>query len=300
MAKRHEQLEVIGSHDWSDLLEKGGHRLYNRIIFKNIEPCTDLMSRGLRFESPIMEWAAELNGWEFQPLDTKYFTIKAGGREITCRSTADFIVNHKENPEVKTIVDVKCHDGGQRGQYGAEFSDVCPYYIWIQAQAHCHAYDVNQVALVAQFLGWGSKEIRPEVFYVERDREFFELAMHEMTRFHVEHIWPEILPEPDDSDDCSYLLKNIPASEGEKTPSKRIARTVGAFHRQATRIRSAEKKNQNRKNKIRHYMGESTKMICSGVGPSGSDLVITWAEDKRGRRSLRTKEKTQALKRETA
>ena len=289
MAKRHDDLEVIGSHDFGDLLERGGHRLYNRVIFKDRGVTTDLMTRGLRFEAPIMEWAADLNGWEYEPVDTKYFSIAAGDKEIRCRSTADFLVHHKSNPDVTTVVDVKCHDGSQRKHYGAEFSDVCPYYIWIQAQVHCHAYDVERIRLVPQFFGWGAEKIRPEVFYVDRDRKFFDLAMKAMIRFHVEHIWPEVLPEPDDSDDCSTLMKNIPVGEEEKQASKKMAKTVGAMVRQAPRITLAEKKNVGRKNKIRHYMNGATKMRCDGVGPGGADVMVSCKENKHGTRTLRTK-----------
>ena len=179
-----DRLERPGSSMVYDIVVTGGQEAYEKLVLKIPTIVNDYMERGLRFELPSMQWAADDNGWEF----TKAETIRWEQDGVPYRDTPDFwiVVNGK-----KIMVEVKTHNQWLREQYGEEYSEDVPDRVFVQCQMHCEAWDTEECRVVASFGGE-----KPEVFFVYRDRTVWKNIHKACVAFWHDHVLTKIPPPP--------------------------------------------------------------------------------------------------------
>ena len=179
-----DRLERPGSSMVYDIVVTGGQEAYEKLVLKIPTIVNDYMERGLRFELPSMQWAADDNGWEF----TKAETIRWEQDGVPYRDTPDFWI---ESMGRKILVEVKTHNQWIREQYGDEHSEDVPDRVFVQCQMHCEAWDTEECRVVASFGGE-----KPEVFFVYRDRTAWKNIHKACVAFWHDHVLTKIPPPP--------------------------------------------------------------------------------------------------------
>jgi len=179
-----DRLERIGSSMIYDIVSNGGQEAYEKLALKIPTIVNDYMERGLRFELPVMQWAADDNGWTF----TKAETVRWEEDGVPYRDTPDFWI---ESNGKKILAEVKTHNQWIREQYGAEYSEDVPDRVFCQAQFHCAANDVDECRVIPSFGGE-----KPEVFFVYRDRAVWKNIHKACVAFWHDHVLTKIPPPP--------------------------------------------------------------------------------------------------------
>jgi len=152
-----DRLERIGSSMIYDIVSNGGQEAYEKLALKIPTIVNDYMERGLRFELPVMQWAADDNGWTF----TKAETVRWEEDGVPYRDTPDFWI---ESNGKKILAEVKTHNQ------------------WIHTE---------ECRVVASFGGE-----KPEVFFVKRDRTVWKNIHKACVAFWHDHVLTKIPPPP--------------------------------------------------------------------------------------------------------
>jgi|TARA_Y100000310_G_scaffold10507_1_gene11188 predicted phage-related endonuclease len=194
---------------------EGGYEAYKSLVLKERVKVNDPMERGLRFEEPIMQWAADNNGWTFRKIDT----VRWEQDGVPYRDTADFIGLNVDGEEF--LCEVKSHSTWMEKEYGEEFGSQVPDRIAVQCQMHCEANNKDSCRVIAFF---GVK--RPQIYTVYRDAEMWALIHEKCKQFWQNHVVPKEMPPVDGSEICAGLLSRIAQSDdlvvvgGEKDQAK--------------------------------------------------------------------------------
>lgn len=254
MSETNDRLERIGSSMIHNICFEGGYNSYEKLVLKKPTPVNDPMERGLRFELPIMQWAADVNGWTFRKTDTKRWE-KDG---VPYRDTPDFWGRSKDSDD-EFICEVKSHSSWIEDEYGEEYGSQVPERVAIQAQMHCEANHRDHCRVIAFF---GST--RPRVYLVDRDPELWGMIEQKCAKFWHDHVIPKVIPAVNGSADCSKFLARIEQAndkliEAEATDIELDAR-LQDVEAQLT-IWTAEKK------KIQNHFRERISENLGVVGP---------------------------------
>ena len=193
-----DRLERIGSSMIYGIVAHGGHDAFEKLVLKIPTPMNQYMERGIRFELPVMQWAADDNGWVFEKAET----VRWEKDGVPYRDTPDFIIM---SGSTKILAEVKTHSPWIREQYGEEYSSDVPDRVYCQCQFHMLATDINECRVIASFGGE-----KPEVFIVQRDRVAGKNIHKACTEFWGKHVKTKIPPEPNDTEDSTSLLNRTP------------------------------------------------------------------------------------------
>ena len=253
-----DRLERIGSSMIYDIVANGGHEAYEKLVLKIPTPPNDYMERGVRLELPMMEWAADANGWEF----TKADTVRWEQDGVLYRDTPDFWIGD-------VLAEGKTHNMWIRDQYGDEFSDVVPDRVYCQAQFHMAANKAEECRVVASFGGE-----KPEVFIVRFDEKVWKGIHADCAKFWHQHVVPGIPPKANGSDASTNLLNQIPRVNEDfiEANDKDLEK-----HRQLETIKGEIKALTADKNELQNYFKER---IGESTGIQNGSLRYTWKANK--------------------
>ena len=257
-----DRLERIGSSMIYDIVANGGHEAFEKLVLKIPTTMNDLMERGVRFELPVMQWAADSNGWAFEPADT----LRWEQDGVPYRDTPDFWI--KTNGK-KILAEVKTHNMWIREQYGDEHSEDVPDRVFCQAQFHCAANDAEECRVIPSFGGE-----KPLVYVVRRDRTVWKNIHAACVKFWKEHVETKIPPPADGTDGCTNLLNRRVRNNDDMMEA--LTEDVAKHYRLAE-VKAGIKGLTAEKNEISNYFKER---IGENLGIQNDAIRYTWKKNK--------------------
>jgi len=242
---------LLGISPWG-----GPHRLWRKKLKLEKDEHTSVMRRGVYLERAILDWYSDEHGVELSYPGT---------------------IRHPDYPWVVDTVDaivvgVRCVEAKTRHKdWGGEV----PLYYQAQCQWHmgCHDLDLCDVPVDT---GWDF-----ETLTVERDRELFEKMVEIARVFWINHIETKI-PPPLDQDAATSKWLN--ANVRQNTDRIRVATNDEvALLMQYRNLKLAQKEIAEFEVRIKEAIGND-----DGLNIDGTDAVVTWRENAKGKRILRS------------
>lgn len=198
-----DRLERIGSGMAYNIVAEGGHEAYEKLVLKIPTEMNDFMERGLRLELPMMEWAADDNGWTFTKADTDRWEEDG----VPYRDTPDFWIHTKG---ATLLGEVKTHNPFIRKDYGDEHTDVVPDRYYVQAQFHMRSPEARKRGITECRIPASFGGEKPEIFIVPYEPKAAESIHRLCVKFWKDHVETKTPPAPNATDACAVLLGRTP------------------------------------------------------------------------------------------
>ena len=257
-----DRLERIGSGMIYDIVAEGGHDAYEKLVLKIPTQLNDVMRRGMKLELPMMEWAAEDNGWSFRKAET----VRWEQDGVPYRDTPDFWI---QTNGTEILAEVKTHNMWMFEDYGDEFSGDVPDRVFCQAQFHCAANDTDECRVISSFGGE-----KPLVFIVQRDPVVWKNIHKACVAFWENHVKTKTPPPVDGSAECTSLLNRTPrANESLLEP---IASDIET-HKKLEKVKGQIKSLEAEKDELCNYFKDR---IGENLGIANDALRYTWKANK--------------------
>ena len=203
-----DRLDRIGSGMAYNIVAEGGHEAFEKLVLKIPTQMNDFMERGLRLELPMMQWAADDNGWKF----TKAETDRWEEDGVPYRDTPDFWIHTKETT---LLGEVKTHNMWIREQYGDEYTDAVPDRYYVQAQFHMRSPEARKRGITECRIPASFGGEKPEIFIVPYEPKAADNIHKLCVKFWKEHVETRTPPAPNASDACAALLNRTPRTSDD-------------------------------------------------------------------------------------
>ena len=209
-----DRLERIGSGMAYNIVAEGGHEAFEKLVLKIPTQMNDFMERGLRLELPMMEWAADDNGWKFTKADTARWEEDG----VPYRDTPDFWIHTKG---ATILGEVKTHNPYIRKDYGDEYTDAVPDRYYVQAQFHMRSPEARKRGITECRIPASFGGEKPEIFIVPYEPKAAENIHKLCVKFWKEHVETRIPPAPNATKSCTNVLGRTPVSSDDMLPASK-------------------------------------------------------------------------------